>query len=80
MEVIMRTKQKTTHRTLDWTLRKTTELCCPMLLVLMLLTLTTGVMAASPAPQTIPVGALCSLSGFDSVLGQQAKAGYEIAA
>jgi branched-chain amino acid transport system substrate-binding protein len=39
-----------------------------------------GAIAASPAPQTIPVGALVSLNGFDSNLGNQAKAGYEIAA
>ena len=40
-----------------------------------------GAIAASPAaPQTIPVGAIVSLSGFDSNLGHQAKAGYEIAA
>lgn len=51
-----------------------------MLSVLLTLAIVTGVLAASPAPQSIPVGALCSLSGFDSVLGQQAKAGYEIAA
>jgi branched-chain amino acid transport system substrate-binding protein len=67
-ELTMRTKHRTTH------------LYRLMLSVLMMLTFATGVMAASPAPQTIPVGALCSLSGFDSVLGQQAKAGYEIAA
>jgi branched-chain amino acid transport system substrate-binding protein len=41
--------------------------------------LSSGGIAQSPAPQTIPVGALCSLSGFDSVLGHQAKTGYEIA-
>ena len=39
-----------------------------------------GAIAASPALQTIPVGAIVSLSGFDSNLGHQAKAGYEIAA
>ena len=32
-----------------------------------------------PAPQTIPIGALVSLSGYDSNLGGQAKAGYELA-
>ncbi len=39
-----------------------------------------GAMAASPTPQTIPVGACISLSGPYSNLGGQAKAGYEIAA
>jgi branched-chain amino acid transport system substrate-binding protein len=76
----MRTKQRTTHRRFGWRLHRKTELYCSMFSVLVMLSLATGVMAASPAPQTIPVGALCSLSGFDSVLGQQAKAGYEIAA
>jgi len=38
-----------------------------------------GVMAASPTPQTIPVGACISMSGPYSNLGGQAKAGYEIA-
>jgi branched-chain amino acid transport system substrate-binding protein len=38
-----------------------------------------GAMAASPAPQTIPVGACISMSGPYSNLGGQAKAGYEIA-
>jgi branched-chain amino acid transport system substrate-binding protein len=38
-----------------------------------------GSMAASNIPQSIPIGALISLSGFDSNLGAQAKAGYEIA-
>ncbi len=36
--------------------------------------------AQPSTPQTIPVGAIVSLSGFDSNLGHQAKAGYEIAA
>jgi hypothetical protein len=35
--------------------------------------------AAPQAPQTIPIGALVSLSGYDSNLGGQAKAGYELA-
>jgi branched-chain amino acid transport system substrate-binding protein len=35
--------------------------------------------AASPAPQAIAIGAIVSLSGFDSNLGHQAKAGYEMA-
>ena len=42
--------------------------------------LAAGVMAASPAPQTIPFGAATSLSGPYSNLGNQIKAGYEIAA
>jgi branched-chain amino acid transport system substrate-binding protein len=36
--------------------------------------------AASPAPKTIPIGAIVSLTGIFSSLGNQAKAGYEIAA
>jgi branched-chain amino acid transport system substrate-binding protein len=48
--------------------------------VVLMQTLAWGAIAASPAPPTIPVGALVSLSGFDSNLGNQAKAGYEIAA
>jgi branched-chain amino acid transport system substrate-binding protein len=39
-----------------------------------------GAIAVPPAPQNIPVGVLISLSGFDSNIGHQAKAGYEIAA
>jgi branched-chain amino acid transport system substrate-binding protein len=39
-----------------------------------------GAMAASPPPETIPVGAAIALSGPYSNLGGQAKAGYEIAA
>jgi branched-chain amino acid transport system substrate-binding protein len=39
-----------------------------------------GALAQSSAPQAIPVGAIVSLSGFDSNLGGQAQAGYEIAA
>jgi branched-chain amino acid transport system substrate-binding protein len=39
-----------------------------------------GTMAASPAPQSIPIGVLVSLSGFDSNFGAQAKVGYEFAA
>ena len=39
-----------------------------------------GAMAASPTPQTIPVGACCSISGPHSNLGHQTKGGYEIAA
>jgi branched-chain amino acid transport system substrate-binding protein len=38
-----------------------------------------GAMAASPTPQTIPVGACIAMSGPYSNLGGQAKAGYEIA-
>ena len=39
-----------------------------------------GAIAASSAPQAIPIGALVSLSGKFSNIGTQAKAGYEIAA
>jgi len=46
-------------------------------LVLMFVLVTSSV-AASSAPQTIAVGAIVSLSGFDSNLGHQAKAGYEM--
>jgi branched-chain amino acid transport system substrate-binding protein len=59
---------------------KTKLVFCSILSVLFLLTTVTGASAASPAPQVIPVGALVSLTGFDSNLGGQAKAGYEIAA
>ncbi|MEW6665244.1 MAG: amino acid ABC transporter substrate-binding protein [Thermodesulfobacteriota bacterium] len=38
-----------------------------------------GAMAASTAPESIPVGACISMSGPYSNLGGQAKAGYEIA-
>ena len=34
---------------------------------------------ATQAPQTIPIGALVSLSGYDSNLGGQARTGYELA-
>jgi branched-chain amino acid transport system substrate-binding protein len=37
-------------------------------------------MAASDIPQSIPIGVLVSLSGFDSNFGAQAKVGYEFAA
>jgi branched-chain amino acid transport system substrate-binding protein len=40
---------------------------------------TWSAIAASNIPQSIPIGALVSLTGFDSNLGAQAKAGYEIA-
>jgi branched-chain amino acid transport system substrate-binding protein len=39
----------------------------------------TASFAAPSAPQTIAIGAIVSLSGFDSNLGHQAKAGYEMA-
>jgi branched-chain amino acid transport system substrate-binding protein len=52
--------------------------CIPFILIIHILTL--GALAQSSAPQTIPVGAIVSLSGFDSNLGHQAQAGYEIAA
>jgi branched-chain amino acid transport system substrate-binding protein len=50
-----------------------------VLSLLLILLCTRSSLAASPAPQSIPIGALVSLSGFDSNLGTQAKAGYEIA-
>ena len=59
---------------------KTKLLFYSTLSVVLIQAFASGAIAASPAPQTIPVGALVSLSGFDSNLGNQAKAGYEIAA
>ena len=59
---------------------KTKMLFCSILSVVLMQVLVGGAMAASPTPQTIPVGVLISLSGFDSNIGHQAKAGYEIAA
>ncbi len=54
------------------------KLCfCPILAIL--LALASVVAAASPAPQTIPIGAPLSMSGRLSNLGSQCKAGYEIA-
>jgi len=50
----------------------------PFVLVIHILSF--GALAQSSAPQTIPVGAIVSLSGFDSNLGHQAQAGYEMAA
>jgi branched-chain amino acid transport system substrate-binding protein len=47
---------------------------------LFVLCLAAGVLAAPAAPQTIPVGVVISLSGFDSNMGNQGKAGYEIGA
>lgn len=35
--------------------------------------------SAPPVPPTVPIGAVVSLSGFDSNVGHQAKAGYEMA-
>jgi len=51
---------------------------CSALLVPVLLGLATYSPAAPAAPPAIPIGAVVSLSGFDSNLGHQAKAGYEI--
>jgi branched-chain amino acid transport system substrate-binding protein len=53
---------------------------CSILSILLLYALVTGAAAAPPAPQAIPVGAIVSLSGPDSNLGPQARAGYEMAA
>ena len=50
------------------------------LLALILQVFATPVIAASPAPQAIPIGAIVSLTGFDSNVGHQVKAGYEFAA
>lgn len=52
--------------------------CC--FLAIPFIFLVASAMAASPVPQSIPVGAIVSLTGFDSNTGQQGKAGYEIAA
>ena len=51
-----------------------------ILFVVVIHILSFGALAQSSAPQAIPVGAIVSLSGFDSNLGGQAQAGYEIAA
>jgi branched-chain amino acid transport system substrate-binding protein len=51
-----------------------------ILFVVVIDILSFGALAQSSAPQAIPVGAIVSLSGFDSNLGGQAQAGYEIAA
>lgn len=50
-----------------------------ILLVVLMLSFGVEAMAASPAPQTIPVGAPLSLSGRLSNLGNQCKGGYDIA-
>jgi len=56
------------------------SLCCAVLSApVVIILLVAGVMAAS-APQTIPVGVVVSLSGFDSNNGTQGKAGFELAA
>jgi branched-chain amino acid transport system substrate-binding protein len=57
----------------------TKRIFCLMLLVALVHITGFGAIAASPAPQVIPIGGLVSLTGFDSNLGAQAKAGYEIA-
>jgi ABC-type branched-subunit amino acid transport system substrate-binding protein len=49
-----------------------------MVLGVLMLAVGTGAIAASSTPQTIPVGAVASLTGFFSNLGNQVKAGYEI--
>ena len=58
---------------------KTKMLFYSILSVVLIQVLVGGAIAASPAPENIPVGVLISLSGFDSNIGHQAKAGYEIA-
>ncbi len=58
---------------------KTRTGVCSMLSVGLVLILAAGATAASPAPQSIALGAPLSLSGRLSSLGNQAKAGYEIA-
>jgi branched-chain amino acid transport system substrate-binding protein len=59
---------------------KTKLLFYSILFVVLMQIHATGAIAAPQAPQTIPIGAIVSLSGFDSNLGGQAKAGYELAA
>jgi len=54
-------------------------LCRSVLSFVLMFVLVTASVAAPSAPQTIAVGAIVSLSGFDSNLGHQAKAGYEMA-
>ncbi len=58
---------------------KTRTGVCSMRSVALVLILAAGATAASPAPQSIALGAPLSLSGRLSSLGNQAKAGYEIA-
>jgi len=58
---------------------QTKRLFYSILLVVLMQVLVGRAIAVPPAPQTIPVGVLISLSGFDSNIGHQAKAGYEIA-
>jgi branched-chain amino acid transport system substrate-binding protein len=56
-----------------------TKLCfCWAVSVVLSLTIVWGAFAAPAAPQTIPVGVVVSLSGFDSNLGNPSKAGYEL--
>lgn len=52
---------------------------CSILSIALMYAFATGAAAAPQAPQAIPFGAIVSLSGFDSNLGLQAKAGYEMA-
>ncbi len=58
---------------------RTKQIFCLVFSLALLYALGLQVQAASPAPQSIPIGGLVSLTGFDSNLGGQAKAGYEIA-
>jgi branched-chain amino acid transport system substrate-binding protein len=58
---------------------RTKTVFCSALSVLVLLIPGARAMAASPAPQTIAIGAPLSLSGRLSNLGNQCKAGYDIA-
>src|SRR5512136_1601895 len=58
---------------------KTKMLFYSILSVVLMQVLVLGAIAASPTPQTIPVGACIAMSGPYSNLGGQAKAGYEIA-
>ncbi len=59
---------------------KTNLLIYSILSVVLMQFHATGAMAASPTPQTIPFGAVISLSGPLANFGLQMKAGYEIAA
>jgi branched-chain amino acid transport system substrate-binding protein len=58
---------------------KTKTVFCSILAILLISILATGAIAAPPAPQTIPIGAPLSMSGRLSNLGNQCKAGYDIA-
>lgn len=59
---------------------KTKAFCCSALSFALLAFVFVTASVAAPAPQTIAVGVIVSLSGFDSNVGHQAKAGYEMAA